>query len=145
MLFGCLGLSTFDTQLTVPGYIVRIAPLALGIGTFLASNNSAIMGAVPQERLGIASGLLSLSLSLGQTTGLALMGTLFSLLTYASAGLAPNIDVTLAPISALVSGVQMSFRLITPIVMVAAILAAFLLWLEQRKELSSPEAGTYIS
>ena len=135
MVFGCLGLSTLDTQLTVPGYIVRIAPLALGIGTFIASNNSVIMGAVPQERLGIASGLSSLSSALGQTTGLALMGTLFSLLTITSAGLAPDIDVTLAPISALVSGVQMSFRLITPIVMVAAILAAYSLWLEQRKEL----------
>jgi EmrB/QacA subfamily drug resistance transporter len=133
MVLGCLGISTFDTQLTVPGYIVRIAPLALGMGIFTTPNNSTIMGTVPKEQLGIAAGLLSLSMTLGQTTGLALMGILFSLLTITSAGLAPNIDVTLAPISALVSGVQMSFRLIAPILMVAAIQAAFLLWLDQRK------------
>jgi EmrB/QacA subfamily drug resistance transporter len=137
MIFGCLAISNFDTGLTVLGYIVRIGLLALGMGTFLASNNTAIMGAVPQERLGIASGLLSLSASLGETMGLALMGTLFSFLTMASAKLAPNIDVTSAPVEALVSGVQMSFRLIAPILMVATILAAFLLWWEQRKDLPS--------
>jgi EmrB/QacA subfamily drug resistance transporter len=145
MIFGCFAISTFDTHLTVPGYIVRIAPLALGMGMFQSPNNSAIMGAVPKERLGIASGLLSLSNTLGQTTGLALMGTLFSLLTLASAKLPPNVDVTSAPVEALVVGVQMSFRLIAPIVMVAAILAAFLLWLEQSKQLASKQAGTPIS
>jgi EmrB/QacA subfamily drug resistance transporter len=134
IMFGFLALSTFNTQLTILGFIVRMMLLQLGIGMFTSPNNSAIMGAVPLERLGIASGLLSLSNVLGQTTGLALTGTLFSFLTTISANLAPKIDITEAPIEALVQGVQMSFRFFVPIVMVTIVLAGYLLWLEQTKE-----------
>jgi hypothetical protein len=49
-------------------------------------------------------------------------------------------DVTHAPVEALVFGVQMSFRLVAPILMAATILAAYLWWLEQRKELPDEEA-----
>jgi EmrB/QacA subfamily drug resistance transporter len=139
MVCGCLTMSTFDRELTVGGYIVRILPLALGTGIFQSPNQSAIMGAAPQERLGIASGLLSLSQNLGQTIGLALMGTLFSLLTRSHTQAPSEMDVTKAPIEALVFGVQMSFRLVAPILMAATILAAFLWWLEQRKELPDEE------
>jgi MFS family permease len=136
-VFGCLSLSTFDTQLTVPGYILRMAPFVLGAGMFQSPNQSAVMGVVPPERLGIASGLLSLSRTLGQTIGLSLIGVLFSLLTMTRIQDQLNINVTNAPIEALVFGVQMSFRLVSLIMMAAAILAAFLWWLEQRKELPS--------
>lgn len=139
MVCGCLSIGTFDRDLTVLGYIVRTFPLALGTGIFYPSNQSAVMGAVPSERLGIASGLLSLSQTLGATTGLALIGTMFSLLTSASAKLVSHIDLTNAPIEALVFGVQMTFRIIAPILMVAVILAAFLWWLEQTKERPSQE------
>ncbi|HEY9849844.1 MAG TPA: MFS transporter [Leptolyngbyaceae cyanobacterium] len=139
MVIGCLSISTFNRELTVVGYIVRTFPLALGTGIFYPSNQSAVMGAVTSERLGIASGLLSLSQTLGETTGLTLIGTMFSLLTSASAKLASHIELTNAPIEALLFGVQMTFRIIAPILMVAAILTAFLWWLEQRKKLSYQE------
>ncbi|MEG4288206.1 MFS transporter [Microcoleus sp. C2C3] len=145
MEVGCLAISTFDTQLTVLGYIVRLAPLALGIGMFTSPNNSAILGSVPPDQVGLASGLLTLSNTLGQTMGLALIGTLFSLLTTISANLPPNIDVTEAPIEALVEGVHMSFLLIAPILMVTIILAAFLLWLEQRKDQIQTESKVDLS
>ncbi len=137
MVSGCLTISTFDEELTVGGYIVRILPLALGTAIFQSPNQSTILGAALPEQLGIASGLLSLSRNLGQTVGLAFMGTLFSLLTLARTQAQPGIDVTEAPIEALVFGVQMSFRSIAPILMMATILAAFLWWWEQRKQLSS--------
>lgn len=54
---------TVDTS--IPGYIARIIFLGLGVGTFQATNNTAVMGSVPLERLGIASGLLALSRNLG--------------------------------------------------------------------------------
>lgn len=139
MVIGCLTISTFNAQLTILGYVVRTFPLALGTGIFLSPNQSAVMGAVPPERLGIASGLLSLSQTLGETVGLALIATLFSLLTRASAKLAPQIDITNAPIEALEFGVQMSFRIVAPILMAALILTAFLWWLEGKKELPSQE------
>jgi MFS family permease len=78
---GCLTISACDAQATWVGYVVGIVLYGLGVGVFISSNNSAVMGTAPKERLGIASGLLSLSRTLGQTTGLAIMGVLFSILT----------------------------------------------------------------
>jgi MFS family permease len=62
-------------------YLLRIACLGLGMGLFQSPNNSAIMGAVPRERLGTASALLSLSRLLGQATGVALVGGAWAALT----------------------------------------------------------------
>jgi len=62
-------------------YLLRIACLGLGMGLFQAPNNSAILGAVPRQQLGTASGLLSLSRHLGQATGVALVGAAWAALT----------------------------------------------------------------
>lgn len=142
VVFGYLAISTFDTQLTVLGFIVRMILLQVGLGMFTSPNSSAVMGSVPPERLGIASGLLSLSNILGQTTGLALTGTLFSFLTTINANLAPKTDITEAPIEALVESVQMSFRFFVPIIMLAIVLAGYLLWLERRKEQAAQTEST---
>jgi EmrB/QacA subfamily drug resistance transporter len=65
-------------------YILRNAPIGIGIGLFQAPNNSAIMGAVPRDRLGVASGLLNYTRVFGQSTGMPLTGAIF---TSAVAGL----------------------------------------------------------
>ncbi|MGH8001280.1 MAG: MFS transporter [Brasilonema sp.] len=123
MTVGCLAVSTFSAQLTELGYIVRVAPFGIGLGMFQSPNNSAILGEVPPERLGIASGLLSLSRTLGQTTGLSVMGALFTVLTLSSSSAA---DVTSAPPEALVFAVQGTFRVAAVILFAAALLVAFL-------------------
>ena len=134
MVIGCLLLSTIDAQLTELGYIWRVAPFGIGFGMFQSPNNSAIMGGVPRERLGIASGLLSLSRTLGQTAGVPLLGALFAGLTLSSSHLAPNTQLTTAPIEALVYGVQGTFQVAALILGAAAILTA-VVW---RLERSSP-------
>ena len=63
-------------------YLLRIACLGLGMGLFQAPNNSAILGAVPRQQLGTASGLLSLSRLLGQATGVGLVGAAWAALTH---------------------------------------------------------------
>jgi MFS family permease len=63
-------------------YLLRIACIGLGMGLFQAPNNSAILGAVPRQQLGTASGLLSLSRLLGQATGVALVGAAWAALTH---------------------------------------------------------------
>lgn len=136
MVCGCLLLSTVDAQLTELGYILRVAPFGLGLGMFQSPNNSAIMGGVPRERLGIASGLLSLSRTLGQTTGVPLLGSVFAALTITSANLAPQVDVTAAPVAALVYGVQGTFRVAALILGVAAILTAVVWRIERGSGLS---------
>jgi MFS family permease len=57
MTLGCLLISTFSADLTDLGYILRVAPFGIGLGLFQSPNNSAIMGSVPTNRLGIASGV----------------------------------------------------------------------------------------
>jgi hypothetical protein len=125
---GCLAISTFNEDLTILGYILRIAPYGLGTGIFISSNISAVMGAMTQERLGITSSLLSLSRNLGQTIGLLTMGTLFSSLTLRQSNFSMQIDLTTAPIESLIIGVQTTFHWAAILLIIAVILGAFSCW-----------------
>lgn len=125
---GCLFMSTFDADLTIPNYLAGVVPYALGVGLFQSPNNSAIMGAAPQSRLGIASGLLSLSRILGQAVGVPLVGTLLSFVTLATAHLTLNIDITQAPTEALVLGMQTAFRVIAGLTILSTLMAAVFWW-----------------
>ncbi|TAG91091.1 MAG: DHA2 family efflux MFS transporter permease subunit [Oscillatoriales cyanobacterium] len=125
MVCGCLAIATLDTELTVLGYIARVALLGLGFGIFLSPNNSAIMGGVPQERFGIASALLSLCRVLGHMIGIPLLGGLFATLSIASADIAPDMDVTNAPVEALISAEHTTFIIAALILMVSAMLLIF--------------------
>jgi len=86
LLVGYLAVSTLSTQTTTLGYLLRFVPIGLGIGIFQSPNNSAIMGTAPRERLGIASGILAVSRTLGQTAGIAILGAIWSSLALSYAG-----------------------------------------------------------
>jgi hypothetical protein len=118
----------------VAGYVLRLAPLGIGMGMFNSPNNSAIMGAAPRERLGLASGLTALSRSLGQTSGLPLMGALFALHVRATEPLPPGAEITAAPSGALVAGLQGAFHVAAWFVLAATILAAAALIIDQRRQ-----------
>ena len=68
---GFYSLTTLSASTTVLGYVLRFLPVGLGLGIFQSPNNSAIMGTAPKKYLGIVSGLLSISRTLGQTSGIA--------------------------------------------------------------------------
>lgn len=70
--------STLTIDTSPAGYILRLLPLGIGMGIFQSPNNSAVMGAAPRERLGIVSGLLALTRTLGQTVGIAVLGALWA-------------------------------------------------------------------
>ena len=78
LVAGYYSLTTLTENTTALGYILRFLPVGLGIGTFQSPNNSAIMGAAPKKYLGIASGLLSISRTLGQTSGIAAIGAFWA-------------------------------------------------------------------
>jgi EmrB/QacA subfamily drug resistance transporter len=59
-------------------FVLRMLPVAVGMATFNSPNNSAIMGAVPRARLGVASGTLGMVRTLGQVIGIAALGAFFS-------------------------------------------------------------------
>jgi EmrB/QacA subfamily drug resistance transporter len=68
---------TLTTQSTPLDYVLRFLPVGIGMGVFQSPNNSAIMGSVSSQRLGIASGMLAITRSLGQTVGIAVLGAVW--------------------------------------------------------------------
>ena len=77
--------------------------LGLGFGSFQSPNNSAVMGAVPDDRLGVASSLITITRITGWITGIAVMGTIWAVRTSGYAGGGPAQD---APPAAQASGLQ---------------------------------------
>jgi MFS family permease len=131
MAIGCLSVSGFDKDLTVCRYILAIIPYGLGVGMFQSPNNSTIMSAAPSHSLGIASGLLSLSRILGQTVGVPLVGAIFSFTTITSADLSFSIDVTSAPVEALVLGTQITFRAVAGLLLLSTMSVICFWWLNK--------------
>ena len=102
LVMGYLTASTINGSIVLPwGYILRMLPIGLGMGVFQSPNNSAIMGEAPRNRLGIASSMLSLTRTLGQTAGIAVMGAFFASRLNAYAG--QPVDISDAPADVLVA------------------------------------------
>jgi len=76
--FGLICLSTLTTATTPLGVILRMLPFGIGMGLFQPPNNSAIMGAVPTSRIGIASGMISAIKNLGSMSGVAVTSLCFT-------------------------------------------------------------------
>ena len=130
MTIGCLAISTLDANIRDLDYLLRVIPLGLGWGMFQSPNNSAILGAVTPQRLGIASGLLSLTRTLGQTTGLPLFAAIFASIALAGKN---DGDLTLAASGAIVSGFQGTFQLAAVLLAIAAALTLLLWRMESKK------------
>ncbi|WP_297376221.1 MFS transporter [Acidiferrobacter sp.] len=62
--------------------IVELVILGIGMGLFTPPNNSAIMGSVPRERLGVAGGILNMMRALGLIFGVDISGVIFSSLEH---------------------------------------------------------------
>jgi MFS family permease len=110
MLFvGSLAVSTLNAETTIVGYVLRVLPFGLGMGIFQSPNNSAIMGAVPATRLGMASSLLSVIRTLGRSSGIAILGALWAGRVLFHAGSTFGGDATAAPVPAQIAGLQEAF------------------------------------
>jgi EmrB/QacA subfamily drug resistance transporter len=134
IVIACLGISTLDEHVTVWGYILRLVPFGLGMGIFQSPNNSAIMGAVPRERLGVASGLLALSRTLGHTSGLPLMGAVFAAHVTSTHGGEIMAGIEQTPPDALVAGVAGTFHFAALVGCVSVILAVAAVIKSRRKD-----------
>jgi EmrB/QacA subfamily drug resistance transporter len=90
MFFMCLSL--FSLIFLSPGMgigpiVWRMALAGIGTALFVSPNNTAIMGAVPLHRRGIASGATATARNLGMISGVALAGAVFSVfLTFQGQG-----------------------------------------------------------
>lgn len=123
LFIGFLGAATLDQHTGVSGYAVRIFAVGAGIGIFLSPNNSAIMGTAPRHQLGIVSGMMAQSRTLGQTIGVALIGAIWAGRTLVHAGVETNGGATLAPIEAQVAGLHDAFYTAAALAVIALLLS----------------------
>ena len=77
---------TLGTETSALAYLVTMAPVGLGMGIFQSPNNSAVMGAVPPRRLGVTSGLLTITRITGQLSGISILGAVWAARVAAHAG-----------------------------------------------------------
>lgn len=117
------GLDTSAVQFVAVGLVI-----GAGFGLFQSPNNSAILGAVPPERLGITSGLLTINRITGQIVGIAVLGTVWASRTvaYAGGGTAES-----APPSAQASGLRDTL-VVTATIGVVSVAIALLAWRRSR-------------
>ena len=88
---------------------------------FNAANNSSVLNAVSRERLGIASALLSLMRTLGQTTGVPVIASIFALSALGYAGNAQHEALLKLSSESLVRGIHVAFVSAGLIVMVGLV------------------------
>ena len=94
---GLVLLSLLGTDSGLWLVVLGLAVAGLGTGTFIAPNTSALMGAAPRARQGIASGVQAAARNFGMVLGIGLAGAIFT------THLAANTD------AALYSGIDMGF------------------------------------
>jgi EmrB/QacA subfamily drug resistance transporter len=138
MLVGFYAVSTLGEETTALGYVLRFLPIGIGVGMFQSPNNSAIMGSAPRERLGIASGMLAVTRTLGQTTGIAILGALWASRVFAYTGEILEGGATEAPAAAQVAGIHDTFRVTALLIAVALALASWSLVRERRERSLAP-------
>jgi EmrB/QacA subfamily drug resistance transporter len=121
--------STLNEHAQILTYVLCFLPIGIGMGVFNSPNNSAIMGAAPRHRLGVASGLVSLTRTIGQTTGMAIIGTLWASGVVAHGG--PIGDATTAPPAIQVAALQDTLHAIVVLITLALSLSVWALWQER--------------
>jgi len=133
---GFLAISSLDAETTTLGYILRFLPIGLGMGIFQSPNNSAIMGAAPRDRLGIASGMLAVTRTLGQTTGIAVLGALWAGQVFKHAGGVISGGATAASVSAQVFALRDTFVIVSVLIVIALLLSIWGLAEERKRKRS---------
>jgi EmrB/QacA subfamily drug resistance transporter len=83
---GLFLLSRLDATSSTGAIIVGLAVVGLGTGIFISPNNSALMGAAPRERQGIAAGVLATARNVGMVLGVGLAGAVFTSVLARQAG-----------------------------------------------------------
>jgi EmrB/QacA subfamily drug resistance transporter len=125
LLGGFFAVSTLGLKTTALGYVLRFLPVGIGLGIFQSPNNSAIMGAVHRTRLGVASGLLSVTRTLGQTTGTAVLAALWAGRVLARTGSNLPAGATTAPAAAQAAALSDTFTVTVVLIALALGLAVW--------------------
>lgn len=133
VLIGFYAASTLTAQTSIPGYIIRLLPLGLGIGIFQSPNSSSLLGAVPKTHLGVVSGLISVSRTLGQTVGTSVLGAIWASRTFYHAGATDPAGATNAPLTAQIYALEETFWFTVALTVFCLLLCYWKLSLKQNK------------
>ena len=119
-----------DVDFALAGIVIVGLIIGLGMGVFQSPNNSAILGAVPPDRLGVTSGVLTINRTTGTVTGIAVLGTMWAARTVAHAGGGTAAD---APAAAQAAGLTDTMALAALLVAAALGLGTWT-WLRERSD-----------
>ena len=136
LLLGYYALSTLSADTDAIGFLLRFLPIGVGMGIFQSPNNSAIMGSAPSHRLGIVSGMLAFTRTLGQTTGIALLGALWAGRVIFYAGDSLSGGATEASAAAQANALQDTFLSMTIAIGLALLLALWAFFKHRRHQTS---------
>ncbi len=130
---------TLDVDTTAWHYIAVMIPIGIGMGVFQSPNNSAVMGSVPQERLGVASGMLAITRITGQITGIAVLGAIWAARVAAITG--STGDASDAPPTTQAAALQDTLLVVVIAMAGALALAAWGWRLERRQNRAPSDSG----
>lgn len=120
------GFLTVDQDMTIPHYLAIALPLGVGLAVFQSPNNSAIMGSVPREYIGLGGGLMTITRLLGQITGIAVLGSVWAASVAArSGGFLPEGGASAAAVSAQISGLHTVFLIAAMVMALAVVVGAW--------------------
>ncbi len=115
-----IGLSFSMPTTPLPQLIAFLLLLGAGVGLFQSPNNSTVLGNAPREALGVASGLLAVMRTLGQTAGIAMAGAIWASRVLALNG-GPADPITTATPAALAGGFNLAMRVAAGLVLLAIV------------------------
>jgi hypothetical protein len=109
---------------------------------FQSPNNSAIMGSVPPEYMGVAGGLLHLTRLMGQVVGIAVLGSIWAArVAAASGGSLPEDGASAASPAAQVAGLHATFVIAGVILVIATAIGA---WGMRHEQVANPQSAAVV-
>jgi len=140
LLVGYFALSRLTVDTSILAFLLLYLPIGIGMGIFQSPNNSAIMGSASLQRLGIVSGLLAFTRTLGQTTGIALIGSLWaSRVSFHAGDVMPGSATDAAPGHQAIA-LHDTFLVVTLLMAVALLLALWALYRYRRQRSAIKDA-----
>jgi EmrB/QacA subfamily drug resistance transporter len=128
----CFSLMLMGVSVRLPLLAMVLILLGVGMGMFITPNNSAVIGSAPQEKLGVAGGVLNMMRSLGLIFGVNISGLIFTTLErrYLSDNGYPNIQSisgnTSIPLPVKAGAFMHGFMMVIMVLMAVTMLSAFL-------------------
>ncbi len=135
----CFSLVFMGVSVQLPLLVSVLILLGAGMGMFITPNNSVVIGAAPQEKLGVAGGVLNMMRSLGLIFGVTISGVIFTTLQhkYLSDNGYPNVQRVFSnasiPVSVKASAFMHGFVMVVMVLMAVTIFSAFLSFIRKVK------------